>query len=62
MILGISQASENSKQHRPRGSSLLEAHTAPATPSPLCVGVLWPKEHRRVSTGTTALSPKARDS
>lgn len=51
----MSQASENSRRHWPRGRNLLETHTAPAMPIPFCVGVLWPERStREFRTGAPA--------
>lgn len=49
MILGMSQASENSRRHRPRGGSLLVTHTAPAIPTPFCERVLRPERSTETS-------------
>lgn len=61
MILGMSQASENSRRHWPRGGSLLDTQTAPAMPTPFCEGALCPEgSTREISTGIRR-SSKARD-
>lgn len=58
MILGMSQASENSIRHRPRGGSLLVTHTAPAMPTPFCERVLRPERSTEESAQTPPSSPR----